>query len=222
LLKRLASIVLLALLVVAAPAAAGQYVLKHPKHEHCRAGYQRKTQTIKRRREIICVRKTPQRAPQQHGPATEQAPALPTPAPSPAPSSTAQALTPTFTFVTAIEGGGILLGVPAYKTISVNVNTQNPGPENGVIGVPVTITLDDYTTGVVLGSFVEPSYSFRCLIVKEVNGGNWVLHGEAIGHEVGCPLEPITAPEDDEIDIKGSFDGNTQYGPSESGWQLFV
>lgn len=65
--------------------AAKQYVLKHPKHEHCKAHYVKKTKTVKRHREILCVYVVP--------PPADPAPVVPAPvtpapvvaAPTPAP-----------------------------------------------------------------------------------------------------------------------------------------
>ncbi len=82
--KRVAPIVaLLAVLVFAAPTSAStkqanRYVLKHPKHEHCRAHYVKKVETVKKRehrrtvklRETMCVYVKPE-------------PAAMTPAPTP-------------------------------------------------------------------------------------------------------------------------------------------
>ena len=61
--RRLALTALLAALAFATTASAKQYILKHPKHEHCRAHYVRKVEKVKRRerghtvkvRETVCV-----------------------------------------------------------------------------------------------------------------------------------------------------------------------
>ena len=52
--KKIAAIAATA--VLALPASASAYVLKHPKHEHCRHGYVRKTTHAHGRRVITCVR----------------------------------------------------------------------------------------------------------------------------------------------------------------------
>jgi hypothetical protein len=53
--KLIAALVVLVALAVPAGASAQQYVLKHPKHEHCRAHYVRKVD----RQETLCVELIP-------------------------------------------------------------------------------------------------------------------------------------------------------------------
>jgi hypothetical protein len=78
--------------------AAKQYVLKHPKHERCKPRYVKKTKTIKRHRETLCVYVTPSRP----DPApVVPAPATPTPVATPAPET--PALIATTTSLTATE-----------------------------------------------------------------------------------------------------------------------
>jgi len=82
----------LALFVPAlAQAAAKQYVLPHPKHEHCRAHYVKKVEMVNKRehgravkvRETVCVHATP-KAPE---PAPQELPELPEPAPMTGPET---------------------------------------------------------------------------------------------------------------------------------------
>jgi hypothetical protein len=135
--------------------------------------------------------------------------AVPTPAPT---------LTPTFTILTTLELGGIGTGEPRYNTVSVNVGTSGPG----VIGVPVTVTLVNQTTLVPLGSFTEASDEGTCSLVNELQGGNWVVRGEAVAGHTACPIGTVTAPAEQSIGIEGSFAGNAQYAPSASQEQLLV
>jgi hypothetical protein len=87
--RRLALTALLAALAFATTASAKQYILKHPKHEHCRTHYARKVEHIKRHhkrvREVVCTYVAPK-------PAKVVLPATTTPATiaptTPAPSST--------------------------------------------------------------------------------------------------------------------------------------
>jgi hypothetical protein len=65
------------------------YVLKHPKHEHCRTHYARTQRTVNvhghRVKQVICVRITPPKPEPAPAPSPSPAPA-PTPSPAPAPS----------------------------------------------------------------------------------------------------------------------------------------
>lgn len=59
---RLIFILLALLTLLVVPGIAGaQYVLKHPSREHCRAHYVRRLETIKHRRETVCVHTPPPR-----------------------------------------------------------------------------------------------------------------------------------------------------------------
>ena len=213
----------------AAQAKAHQYVLKHPSREHCKAHYLRKNKPAKVRgkyvRRVWCV----------HVPAKPPA-AVSAPAPSQTPAPPARMLTPTFTIVSTLEGGGRLLGLPAYKTVSASVETFASGPGNGVAGVPVTITLADPVTGRALGTFTETSYGGSCAIEIGIAGGYWVLKGEAVASYPGCPIQGLAGPgglalrlgaievpaNGHSIEIRGSFAGNAQYAASTSQWELFV
>lgn len=219
-----ASLVLAALAFpVGASASVKQYVLKHPKREHCKAHYVKKVERVKKRehgklvkvKETFCVYRKPTPAPVL-APAPTPVPApAPTPVPAPAP---APILTPTFTNVTTLELGGIGTGEPRYNSVSVSVGTSGPG----VIGVPVTVTLVNQTTLVPLGSFTEASYEGTCTIVNELAGGNWVLKGEAVAGHPACPIGTVTAPAEQSVGIEATFAGNAQYAPSASKEQLLV
>jgi hypothetical protein len=127
-------------------------------------------------------------------------------------------LTPTFTFATFLELGGLGTGLPRYDTVSVSVGTVS-GP---LIGVPVTVTLVNQTTLAPLGSFTEASHEGTCTIVNELVGGNWVLKGEAVSSYPACPIGTISAPSEQGIGIQASFAGSAQYAPSTSKEELFV
>jgi len=198
-----ASLVLAALAFpVCASASVRQYVLKHPNREHCKAHYVKRVERVKvhgrKVKETFCVYQAPK------------------PAPRPTPT-----LTPTITVVTASEGY-FIPGQPSYKTVSAGVDTLAAAPGNGVIGVPVMVTVVNQATGAVLGSFTETSYSPSCSIAKELSGGNWVLKGVAVSSYQGCPIGTVTAPEGQGIGIEGSFAGNAQYAPSASKEELLV
>jgi hypothetical protein len=109
--KRLVIAVSVVLAAAATPAQATtkQYVLKHPKHEHCRAHYIKRTETVKKRehdrtvkvRETLCIYVAPTAsAPNTPGngtPATPTTPLAPiTPQPTPV-VTLASHLDPTFT-----------------------------------------------------------------------------------------------------------------------------
>jgi hypothetical protein len=107
------------------------------------------------------------------------------PPPKPGPTSTptpgAQTLTPTFTTVSILEGGGRVLEQPLYKTVSASVDTYAPGPGSDVAGVPVAITLADPVTGHVLATFTETSSGGSCAIAIGLAGGFCAAMGV-------CPL----------------------------------
>jgi hypothetical protein len=102
-----------------ASAASRQYVLKHPKHEHCKAQYIKKAETVKRRgehgramkvRETLCVYVAPAKAPimTTTRPATVSIPMIPTPTtqaptPTPTPSPSPPAPTRTVTLHTHLS-----------------------------------------------------------------------------------------------------------------------
>ena len=220
--------VAIALLAPSMALGAKQYALKHPKHEHCRTHYVRKVEQVKvhgrKVKETVCVYHAPQ--PAVSLPPEPPAPPAPTPLPAPTvPTSTpptptpAPTLTTTFTIVTlSPDLGGFGTGQPRYNTVSVSVGTLT----GGVIGVPVTVTLVNQATRAVLGSFAATSYGGTCAIVNELAGGNWVLKGEAVAGDAGCPISPVSAPAEQGVGIDGSFAGNAQDASSTSEEQLVV
>ena len=132
-------------------------------------------------------------------------------------------LTPTFTIVSTLEGGGSLLGQPTYKTVSASVEAYASGPGSGIAGVPVTITLADPVTGHVLATFTGTSYGGSCAIEIGIWGGSWVLKGEPVASYPGCPIRTIELRANGHsVEIMGSFAGNAQYAASTSNWERFV
>jgi len=199
----------------AAQAKARQYLLKHPTREHCKAHYLRKNKPAKVHgkyvRRVWCV----------HVPPKPSA-AVPAPALSPSSTPPARMLTPTFTIVSTMEGGGRLLGQPFYKTVSASVQTYGSGPGSEITGVPVTITFADPVTGHVLGTFTETSYGGSCAIEIGLAGGFWWSKGEAVASYPGCPIGTIELPANGHsVEIMGSFAGNAQYAASTSKWEPF-
>ena len=212
----------LALSAVASASTVKQYVLKHPRREHCRTHYVKKVELVKKRehgklvkvKETFCVYRAAKPTP-----APVLAPAPPTPASTPVPAPTpAPTLTPTFTILTTLELGGLGTGEPRYNTVSVSVGTLGPG----VIGVPVTVTLINQTTLVPLGSFTQASDEGTCSLVNELQGGNWVVRGEAVAGHPACPIGTVTAPAEQSVGIEAAFAGNAQFAPSASKEQLLV
>jgi hypothetical protein len=175
------------------------YILKHPKRERCKAHYARRVKRAKVHdksvRRVWCVYA---RRKANFGP------------------------TPTFTFVTALERGGVLAEQPPYETVSAAVDTYGGGLGNRLLGVPVTVTLANHATGAALGSFTEISYAAPCTIVPQLSARSWVLTGQAAATYPGCPITAVTAPAAQGISILDTFAGNARYAPSKSKAKLFV
>jgi hypothetical protein len=199
----------------AAQAKARQYVLRHPTREHCKAHYLRKNRLAKVHRKYVrqvwCVHVAPKPSTAAPKPGTTS-----TPTPTPG----AQTLTPTITTVSTLEGTAY--EHPLYKTVSASVDTYASGPGSGVAGVPVAITLADPVTGHVLATFTETSSGGSCAIAIALEGGFWVLRGEAVASYPGCPIGTIFPARGNSVEIMGSFAGNGQYAASASKWELFV
>jgi hypothetical protein len=221
--KRAWALVAAASVLLAVPAAAQakarQYVLRHPTRERCKAHYLRKNRLAKVHRKYVrqvwCVRAAPK--------SSTTAPPKPGPTSTPTATPGAQTLTPTFTTVSTLEGGGRVLEQPSYKTVSASVDTYAPGPGSGVAGVPVVITLADPVTGHVLARFTETSTGGSCAIAIGLAGGFWVLTGEAVASYPGCPISTINVPASgNSVQIMGSFAGNGQYAASASKWEPFL
>ena len=139
-------------LAVPAGASAQQYVLKHPKREHCRVHYVRKVETVKvhgrKVKETVCV---------YHAPAAPVTPPAPAPEPTSPPAS-APALTSTFTLLSApLLGGyydGQSTGEPSYFAVEGTIGAVGGAD---LIGTPITFAITNQSSGQTLGSFTWPS-----------------------------------------------------------------
>jgi hypothetical protein len=195
-------VVILTLAALALPAVASastekQYILRHPKHEHCKAHYVKKVERVKRKAnrktvkvtETVCVYVKPS-------------------GPKPAPT-----LTPTVTTVYAFSEDN---GFHVYVRGTVSAGGM------GLVGVPITYTIRDFTTGQPAGSFTGPSDTHEaCSIVYTTQGvgGVQTFTGESLYPDfVGCPLAaPISIPPLHLVELIGSFAGRSTYAPSVSG-----
>jgi hypothetical protein len=151
--KRSLMLAVVGLLAVPAvvQAAAKQYVLPHPRHEHCRAHYVKKVETVKERehdravkvRETVCVHVTPKAPAPTPEPAPQTAPEPKAPepkAPEPAPK-------------TGPETGP--LGATLYvdhDDLSVSASVRDPvsgenefeAPKTGSRFIAVALSLTDH------------------------------------------------------------------------------
>lgn len=207
-----ATILVLAALIFTAAASASavkRYMLKHPKRDHCRAHYVRKVEKVKKRErgktiraeETFCVYQAPKPT------------STPTPSPTPSPAPTpAPPLTPTITVVIAKESGSPE-GLNFFSVdASVIANDTN------VIGVPITYTLTNESTGQALASFTELTPIEACAIVYTLEKGQQKFRGEGVGvpPRPACHLGTVNIPEGQTLVLTGSFAGNSTYAPSVS------
>jgi hypothetical protein len=178
------SLVLAALALPAvASASAKQYVLKHPKREHCKAHYVKKVEHGK----TWCVYK---------------------------------ALTPTSTEVTASIQGG--LGQPLYLAVSGTIWPGKYGGGTQLVGLPISYTIKDATTGQTVGTFMGLSNLYAtCTVVYTVERGVWTFTGQAVPPYSACAVSTVTMPAADVPAFTGSFAGNSTYAPSVSAQQAF-
>jgi hypothetical protein len=198
---RRAPILILATLAFPAAASASpvnQYVLKHPKREHCKAHYVKKVERVKvhghRVKETLCIYRAPKPAP------------APTPAPAPAPA-------PTITDVEAFRGESF----PFHFIVSGSVKALYG---TDLIGVPIMYTVTNQSTGQPLASFTEPSDPVQpCAIVYSVEGNTQTFAGQSVPPYAGCPFATVNVPTGQIVVLTGSFAGNSTYAPSVSGEQ---
>jgi hypothetical protein len=208
------------LVVLALPAtASAQYLLKHPKHEHCRAHYIKRVEKVRHRRETFCVHVTPKPqipvsepvpAPEAAPPATPAPlPASAPPAPEPAPSLPAT--------ITVISATGLALpGDPYFFSVSGSIKVLGG---SDLIGTSITYTLTNESTGQSLASFTEPSDPLQpCAIVYIVEGNTQTLKGEAIAFppQSACPLATVSLPTGQIAELTGSFAGSSTDASSTS------
>lgn len=194
-----------ALLASAAVAAAPKvYVLKRPKHEHCKTHYLKKRRTVK-----LHGHKVKQTVCQYVAPTPRGLPPVIAPAPAPMPTPPAP-LTPTITVVIANESGSPE-GLNFFSVdASVIANDSN------VLGVPITYTLTNETTGQALTSFTELTPLEPCAIVYTVEKGQQTFRGEGVGvpPRPACHLGTVSIPEGQTVALTGSFAGNSTYAAS--------
>jgi hypothetical protein len=108
--------VLIGALALGGIAFGKQYVLKHPKHERCRAHYVKRTKTINKHehgravkvRETVCVYVAPKKTPSTTTPIPEPAspPPTPTPTPTPGPFATTTTLSATLDATSSCANSG--------------------------------------------------------------------------------------------------------------------
>jgi hypothetical protein len=192
----------LVLAVLAFPAVASatvkQYVLRHPKREHCKAHYVR---TVKHAK--------------VHGKRVQQVWCVYTP-PKPV-------LAPTETSVSASGVSSTPPGPaeePAHFTVSGGISAGNMA----LVGLPIIYTITDATTGQTVGSFtgLSNSYASCAVVLHENEQGTTVTYiGEAVTPYAGCALAPVSMPAADTPLFAGSFAGNSTYAPSVSKQVLF-
>lgn len=191
-------LIALAALVVSATAdaSASRYLLRHPKHEHCRAHYERRVEHVRvgghRVALTYCVRVAPREAPTS------------THAVPPAPPTLASTLTlvsaENFPFQFAVSGSVRVLG----------------GAD--LIGTPITFAIANWSSGQTLGSFTWPSDAPQpCALVYTIQGLTQTFTGEAKDSDPGCPLAaPVSMPTGQIPVLTGSFGGNGADAPSVS------
>lgn len=201
---------LLASAAVASPSKL--YVLKHPRHERCKAHYRPRTRTVKlhgrKVKQTVC-----QHGHRPHGkpPFVHTAPSVVSPAPTPAPTP-APALTPTITVVIANESAspeGL-----TFFSLDASVIANN----TDVIDVPIVYTLTDESTGQALASFTELTPLEPCAIVYTVEKGQQEFRGEGLGvpPRLACHLGVVKIPEGQTVVLTGAFAGNSTYAASVS------
>jgi hypothetical protein len=180
---------------VGASASVRQYVLKHPKREHCKAHYVKRVERVKVRehgklvkvKETFCVSQAPK----------------PAPVPMPTP-----ALMPTITSISAFTS----VSPPFHFTVSGTVVVVGG---TDLIGVPITYAITNQSTGQTLGSFVQPSDAPQpCTIVPTMQGNTQTFTGESVPPYAGCPFAPVSMPTGQIAVLVGSYAGSSIYAPS--------
>ena len=193
----------LAFPAIASASSAKQYVLPHPNRERCRARYVKKVERVKVH---------------EHHKAVEvnQTFCVYTPPPQ-------DTRTPTTTFVSA---GEVTTTHPmnpgeaeVYFTVSGSIAARNMQ----IVGLPITYTITDATTGQTVGSFTGLSNAYAsCTVVRSGALENLsIFTGEAVAPYSGCALARVSMPAADTPVFTGSFAGNSAYAPSVSDQQLF-
>ncbi len=186
---------LVALVASTAHAAAPElYVLKHPKHEHCKTQYLEKSRTVKlhghRVKQTVCVFVPPIPIPTPPGPCT----------PSPLETNI------------FLRADAHALG-DAYR-FDVEGTAYVPCGE-ALIGVPITYTLKNENTGQPLGSFTEPSDPVQpCTIVYRAEAKAQTFTGESVASLPACPLVSVSMPPGQIAELTASFAGDSAHAAS--------
>ena len=91
-----------------------------------------------------------------------------------------------------------------------------------VIGLPVTVTVQDRRTEEPVVSFTRNSNGDNpCSVVYDFSEG-WNFYGESERGWEACPFRLFHVPEGHILDIQASFAGNSQYAASSSEYELFL
>lgn len=221
-----ATVTLGALAAGSASAQAKQYVLGHPKREHCKAHYVTRVERIKvngrKTKETVCVYHSPQQA--AAGPPAEQPtppqPTASTPAPSPPPAPTVKRLEPPYSTevlgsLEAITGHGNMIWIIATRVDAL----EEPFAGSGPIRAPLTTfsihyKIIDATTGVVEADPAITTHSevAGCSFVESFDYPSITFSGEG---PAGCGFDNFTTAGPDNIEVVPSFAGLPGYLPSE-------
>jgi hypothetical protein len=220
------SVTLGMLVAGSASAQAKQYVLGHPKREHCKAHFVRRVEKIKVNgrevKETVCVYNAPQQA-AASSPAGQPTPPPPTastpaPASSPAPSATLPEPPHTTEVLDSVETitlDGAMIWIFAARVDAL----EEPYAGNGPIRVPLTsfsiqYKLIDTTTGVIEAdpTITTHSEATDCSFVESFAYPSVIFNGEG---SAGCGFDTFTTAGPDKIEVVPSFAGSSGYLPSE-------
>jgi len=196
----------LTLPAVASASTGKQYVLPHPGRERCKAHYVKKVERVKvhKHHKTVEVKQT-------------------FCAYTPPPQDT---MTPTTTFVSASEATRSAGLEPAEQHVYFRVSGSILAGNMQVVGLPITYTITDATTGQMVGSFTGLSNAYAsCTVVLRANAQDTIktYTGEAVGPAPyrPCALAPTSMPTGDVAVFTGSFAGNSTYAPSVSKQESF-
>jgi hypothetical protein len=221
-------------------ASAKQYVLKHPKHEHCHTRYTRKVEHVKvhghKVTETVCVYHAPSQP--SVAPPAAQPTLLPTPPPAstpdpaptpafpaPAPAPVKQLNLPYATEVESYLGsttayGDLILSFAASVFALEEPNAGSGTVKTELSPVSVQYKVTDTTTGVVESDSAIPApYGIAaCSIVESFDYPDTTYEGDGA---VGCGFSNFTLPDSDNIGVVASYAGSASYLPSTGyAWKL--
>ena|SRR5271155_4804110 len=113
------------------------------------------------------------------------------------------------------EGVGLATGQDVRPHVRVSGSATVVGGHD-LIGVPITYTITNQSSGQALGSFTEPSDPVQpCALFLRTEGNTQMLVGEAEPPELACPIA-VSLPTGQLAELTGSFAGNSSYAPSVS------